>query len=290
MDPRRWGTPPRDVELLRRPGDLEAEALLDTDFLGMPPAPAHARRAQSRRAPSTPRASAPPHTHPAPPSVAGGACSSTRHARARARAGRRWGAGTEFERRARAVPPASTIPAALPPSHCQQVRVCHSMFVGITPRTQARFFLLARGSSAAQAARMPGGMDSTGLAVGLKKGFIVEKRTLAPKPANRKGVRAAASQPAPGPRAHERNSVHARRRGEHCCRAAPAPVRMPGGRCADARPARAFRRHGRSVCRPGPALRGLASAPRRAAARTRRRGAAGAAACVRPRETSRSAP
>ena len=106
MDPRRWGTPPRDVELLRRPGDLEAEALLDTDFLGMPPAPAHARRAQSRRAPSTPRASAPPHTHPAPPSVAGGACSSTRHARARARAGRRWGAGTEFERRARAVPPA----------------------------------------------------------------------------------------------------------------------------------------------------------------------------------------
>eukprot|EP00802_Teleaulax_amphioxeia_P034696 Tamp_41599.p3 GENE.Tamp_41599~~Tamp_41599.p3 ORF type:complete len:111 (-),score=29.38 Tamp_41599:91-393(-) len=30
-------------------------------------------------------------------------------------------------------------------------------------------------------------MDSTGLAVGLKKGFIVEKRTLAPKPANRKG-------------------------------------------------------------------------------------------------------
>ena len=61
MDPRRWGTPPRDVELLRRPGDLEAEALLDTDFLGMPPAPAHARRAQSRRAPSKPRASAPTH-------------------------------------------------------------------------------------------------------------------------------------------------------------------------------------------------------------------------------------
>lgn len=128
MDPRRWGTPPRDVELLRRPGDLEAEALLDTDFLGMPPAPAHARRAQSRRAPSTPRASAPPHTHPAPPSVAGGACSSTRHARARARAGRRWGAGTEFERRARAVPPAFDDPRrtpalALPTSSCLPLNV-----------------------------------------------------------------------------------------------------------------------------------------------------------------------
>jgi hypothetical protein len=37
--------------------------------------------------------------------------------------------------------------------------------------------------------RMPGNMDSTGLAVGLKKGFIVEKRKLAPRPASRKGVR-----------------------------------------------------------------------------------------------------
>ena len=36
---------------------------------------------------------------------------------------------------------------------------------------------------------MPGNMDSTGLAVGLKKGFIVEKRKLAPRPASRKGVR-----------------------------------------------------------------------------------------------------
>ena len=45
---------------------------------------------------------------------------------------------------------------------------------------------------------MPGQMDSTGLAVGLKKGFIVEKRKLAPRPASRKGVRAKAL-PNPGP-------------------------------------------------------------------------------------------
>jgi len=44
---------------------------------------------------------------------------------------------------------------------------------------------------------MPGQMDSTGLAVGLKKGFIVEKRKLAPKPASRKGVRAPASRGGP---------------------------------------------------------------------------------------------
>lgn len=31
-------------------------------------------------------------------------------------------------------------------------------------------------------------MDSTGLAVGLKKGFVVEKRQMAPRPASRKGV------------------------------------------------------------------------------------------------------
>ena len=50
---------------------------------------------------------------------------------------------------------------------------------------------------------MPGNMDSTGLAVGLKKGFIVEKRKLAPRPASKKGVRAAAphSRIAPRPRA-----------------------------------------------------------------------------------------
>eukprot|EP00961_Rhodomonas_salina_P025546 344552-Rhodomonas_salina.1 len=35
---------------------------------------------------------------------------------------------------------------------------------------------------------MPG-VDSTGLAVGLKKGFLVEKRTITPRPASRKGVR-----------------------------------------------------------------------------------------------------
>jgi hypothetical protein len=45
-------------------------------------------------------------------------------------------------------------------------------------------------------AAMPGQMDSTGLAVGLKKGFIVEKRKLAPKPASRKGVRHPPSLPA----------------------------------------------------------------------------------------------
>ena len=45
---------------------------------------------------------------------------------------------------------------------------------------------------------MPGGMDSTGLAVGLKKGFIVEKRKLPVKPSTRKGVRALASPPVPG--------------------------------------------------------------------------------------------
>ena len=44
---------------------------------------------------------------------------------------------------------------------------------------------------------MPGQMDSTGLAVGLKKGFIVEKRKLAPKPASRKGVRRPLSSVAP---------------------------------------------------------------------------------------------
>mmetsp|Transcript_53727 Transcript_53727/g.125604 ORF Transcript_53727/g.125604 Transcript_53727/m.125604 type:complete len:106 (-) Transcript_53727:54-371(-) len=33
---------------------------------------------------------------------------------------------------------------------------------------------------------MPG-VDSTGLAVGLKKGFLVEKRTITPRPASRKG-------------------------------------------------------------------------------------------------------
>jgi len=49
---------------------------------------------------------------------------------------------------------------------------------------------------------MPGGMDSTGLAVGLKKGFIVEKRKLPVKPSTRKGVRALASPPAPGLRAN----------------------------------------------------------------------------------------
>lgn len=48
---------------------------------------------------------------------------------------------------------------------------------------------------------MPGGMDSTGLAVGLKKGFIVEKRKLPVKPSTRKGVRALASPPVPGLRA-----------------------------------------------------------------------------------------
>lgn len=31
-------------------------------------------------------------------------------------------------------------------------------------------------------------IDSTGLAVGLKKGFVVEKRKLAARPASRKGV------------------------------------------------------------------------------------------------------
>ena len=44
---------------------------------------------------------------------------------------------------------------------------------------------------------MPGTMDSTGLAVGLKKGFIVEKRKLAPKPASRKGVSAPPCCPCP---------------------------------------------------------------------------------------------
>ncbi len=34
-----------------------------------------------------------------------------------------------------------------------------------------------------------GYLDTTGLAVGLKKGFLVEKRKLAPRPASRKGVR-----------------------------------------------------------------------------------------------------
>jgi hypothetical protein len=50
----------------------------------------------------------------------------------------------------------------------------------------------ARGSSSRgrRCTSMPGTMDSTGLAVGLKKGFIVEKRKLAPKPASRKGVSA----------------------------------------------------------------------------------------------------
>ena len=55
---------------------------------------------------------------------------------------------------------------------------------------------LARGC--ARIANMPGGMDSTGLAVGLKKGFIVEKRKLPVKPSTRKGVRALASPPVPG--------------------------------------------------------------------------------------------
>jgi len=45
---------------------------------------------------------------------------------------------------------------------------------------------------------MPGEMYSTGLAVGLKKGFIVEKRKLAPRPASGKGVRARAPRN-PGP-------------------------------------------------------------------------------------------
>ena len=40
-------------------------------------------------------------------------------------------------------------------------------------------------------------MDSTGLAVGLKKGFIVEKRKLAPKPSSRKGVSAPPCCPCP---------------------------------------------------------------------------------------------
>jgi hypothetical protein len=35
-----------------------------------------------------------------------------------------------------------------------------------------------------------GFLDTTGLAVGLKKGFLVEKRKLAARPASRKGVRA----------------------------------------------------------------------------------------------------
>ncbi len=34
-----------------------------------------------------------------------------------------------------------------------------------------------------------GYLDTTGLAVGLKKGFLVEKRKLAARPASRKGVR-----------------------------------------------------------------------------------------------------
>jgi hypothetical protein len=60
---------------------------------------------------------------------------------------------------------------------------------------------LARGC--ARIAIMPGGMDSTGLAVGLKKGFIVEKRKLPVKPSTRKGVRALDSPPLPCVRANK---------------------------------------------------------------------------------------
>jgi hypothetical protein len=38
-----------------------------------------------------------------------------------------------------------------------------------------------------------GYLDTTGLAVGLKKGFLVEKRKLAARPASRKGVRTSCS-------------------------------------------------------------------------------------------------
>lgn len=59
---------------------------------------------------------------------------------------------------------------------------------------------------------MPGGMDSTGLAVGLKKGFIVEKRKLPVKPSSRKGVCALAPLSVPGPRAKKALSQQALRR------------------------------------------------------------------------------
>ena len=56
----------------------------------------------------------------------------------------------------------------------------------IEKRNSLKKFLI---SCSCERFRMPGNMDSTGLAVGLKKGFIVEKRKLAPRPASRKGVR-----------------------------------------------------------------------------------------------------
>jgi hypothetical protein len=64
---------------------------------------------------------------------------------------------------------------------------------------------------------MPGGMDSTGLAVGLKKGFIVEKRKLPVKPSTRKGVRALDSPPVPCVRANKPYLAAVR-----CARCGPA--------------------------------------------------------------------
>jgi hypothetical protein len=203
---------PRDSGRLRRPGDLEADALRDADCFGM--LPAHAQPSSAFFPSRAPR---PTHTQccssEAAPDASWRRITGSRTTEHTGWLGHRclrvpffWCSPRGCDKAGSLAPGQKYSNGGPGPGQDFMDWVsfeiaktfCRTNVIEKPHSTKKK---LARGC--ARIAIMPGGMDSTGLAVGLKKGFIVEKRKLPVKPSTRKGVRALDSPPLPCVRANK---------------------------------------------------------------------------------------